>query len=138
MFFHQKMCCLCWLRSFFSSSYLQAITALKKGAYLLKYGRRGKPKFCPFRLSNVSLVFCSCRYILTLLNRSSKCNTYFHIIFAKKSSGFFYISFCFYFVSRWKDTREYWKRMCKKSVEEKGKNAECSSLCALTKNLDIL
>lgn len=31
----------------------QAITALKKGAYLLKYGRRGKPKFCPFRLSNV-------------------------------------------------------------------------------------
>ena len=33
---------------------LKAITALKKGAYLLKYGRRGKPKFCPFRLSNVS------------------------------------------------------------------------------------
>lgn len=30
----------------------QAITALQKGAYLLKYGRRGKPKFCPFRLSN--------------------------------------------------------------------------------------
>ncbi|KAK4408306.1 PH, RCC1 and FYVE domains-containing protein 1 [Sesamum angolense] len=30
----------------------QAITALKKGAHLLKYGRRGKPKFCPFRLSN--------------------------------------------------------------------------------------
>ncbi|XP_051228261.1 PH, RCC1 and FYVE domains-containing protein 1 isoform X1 [Lolium perenne] len=30
----------------------QAITVLKKGAYLLKYGRRGKPKFCPFRLSN--------------------------------------------------------------------------------------
>ncbi|CAA2941255.1 contains RCC1 domain [Olea europaea subsp. europaea] len=30
----------------------QAITALKKGSYLLKYGRRGKPKFCPFRLSN--------------------------------------------------------------------------------------
>ncbi|XVF43100.1 hypothetical protein PTKIN_Ptkin02bG0013100 [Pterospermum kingtungense] len=30
----------------------QAITALKKGAYLLKYGRRGKPKFCPFQLSN--------------------------------------------------------------------------------------
>lgn len=29
----------------------QAITALKKGAFLLKYGRRGKPKFCPFRLS---------------------------------------------------------------------------------------
>ena len=32
---------------------VQAITALKKGAQLLKYGRRGKPKFCPFRLSNV-------------------------------------------------------------------------------------
>lgn len=30
----------------------QAVTALKKGAHLLKYGRRGKPKFCPFRLSN--------------------------------------------------------------------------------------
>ncbi|KAF8398824.1 hypothetical protein HHK36_014684 [Tetracentron sinense] len=29
----------------------QAIVALKKGAHLLKYGRRGKPKFCPFRLS---------------------------------------------------------------------------------------
>ncbi|KAI3452828.1 hypothetical protein Pfo_009491 [Paulownia fortunei] len=29
----------------------QAITALKKGANLLKYGRRGKPKFCLFRLS---------------------------------------------------------------------------------------
>ncbi|ERM94419.1 hypothetical protein AMTR_s00010p00256680 [Amborella trichopoda] len=31
---------------------MEAITALKKGAYLLKYGRRGKPKFCPFRLAN--------------------------------------------------------------------------------------
>ncbi|XP_074331874.1 PH, RCC1 and FYVE domains-containing protein 1-like isoform X1 [Apium graveolens] len=30
----------------------QAVTALKKGATLLKYGRRGKPKFCPFRLAN--------------------------------------------------------------------------------------
>ncbi|CAN6675949.1 unnamed protein product [Malus baccata var. baccata] len=30
----------------------KAITALKKGATLLKYGRRGKPKFCSFRLSN--------------------------------------------------------------------------------------
>lgn len=29
----------------------QAIVALKKGAHLLKYGRRGKPRFCPFRLS---------------------------------------------------------------------------------------
>ncbi|KAE9607938.1 hypothetical protein Lal_00039992 [Lupinus albus] len=30
----------------------QAIASLKKGSHLLKYGRRGKPKFCPFRLSN--------------------------------------------------------------------------------------
>ncbi|XVF54289.1 hypothetical protein PTKIN_Ptkin05aG0168900 [Pterospermum kingtungense] len=32
--------------------YEQAITTLKKGMYLMKYGRWGKPKFCPFRLSN--------------------------------------------------------------------------------------
>ncbi|GMJ04711.1 hypothetical protein like AT1G69710 [Hibiscus trionum] len=30
----------------------QIITTLKKRTYLLKYGRRGKPKFCPFKLSN--------------------------------------------------------------------------------------
>ncbi|KAK8669677.1 hypothetical protein V6N13_107101 [Hibiscus sabdariffa] len=29
----------------------QAVLAMKKGAHLLKCGRRGKPKFCPFRLS---------------------------------------------------------------------------------------
>ncbi|KAI4981196.1 hypothetical protein ZWY2020_021681 [Hordeum vulgare] len=29
----------------------QAIAALKKGAHLLKCGKRGKPRFCPFRLS---------------------------------------------------------------------------------------
>ncbi|KAE8647175.1 hypothetical protein Csa_018948 [Cucumis sativus] len=29
-----------------------ALIALKKGAQLLKYGRKGKPKFCPFRLSS--------------------------------------------------------------------------------------
>ncbi|GFZ16630.1 regulator of chromosome condensation (RCC1) family with FYVE zinc finger domain-containing protein [Actinidia rufa] len=29
----------------------QALVALKKGAHLLRYGLRGKPKFCPFRLS---------------------------------------------------------------------------------------
>ncbi|KAJ6369515.1 hypothetical protein OIU76_027863 [Salix suchowensis] len=29
----------------------QALLAMKKGAHLLKCGRRGKPKFCPFRLS---------------------------------------------------------------------------------------
>ncbi|KAI9086585.1 hypothetical protein K1719_031446 [Acacia pycnantha] len=39
----------------------QALIALKKGAQLLKYGRKGKPKFCPFRLSNdeSSLVWIS-------------------------------------------------------------------------------
>ncbi|KAJ4828795.1 hypothetical protein Tsubulata_010808 [Turnera subulata] len=31
----------------------QAILAMKKGAHLLKCGRRGKPKVCPFRLSSV-------------------------------------------------------------------------------------
>ncbi|KAL2967090.1 hypothetical protein AAZX31_16G156100 [Glycine max] len=30
----------------------QVLIALKKGAQLLKYGRKGKPKFCPFRLSH--------------------------------------------------------------------------------------
>ncbi|XP_062183572.1 PH, RCC1 and FYVE domains-containing protein 1-like [Phragmites australis] len=30
----------------------QAIVALKKGAHLLKCGKRGKPKFCAFRLSS--------------------------------------------------------------------------------------
>ncbi|KAK6131049.1 hypothetical protein DH2020_035212 [Rehmannia glutinosa] len=30
----------------------QALIALKKGAQLLKYGRKGKPKFYPFRVSN--------------------------------------------------------------------------------------
>jgi len=33
---------------------VQAIVSIKKGAYLLKCGRRGKPKLCPFRLSQVS------------------------------------------------------------------------------------
>ncbi|XP_019452767.1 PREDICTED: uncharacterized protein LOC109354608 isoform X2 [Lupinus angustifolius] len=30
----------------------QALVALKKGAQLFKYGRKGKPKSCPFRLSD--------------------------------------------------------------------------------------
>ncbi|KAI3821486.1 hypothetical protein L1987_09054 [Smallanthus sonchifolius] len=30
----------------------QALIALKKGAQLLKYGRKGKPRFCSFRLSH--------------------------------------------------------------------------------------
>lgn len=29
----------------------QVLVTLKKGSQLLKYGRKGKPKFCPFRLS---------------------------------------------------------------------------------------
>ncbi|KAL3724693.1 hypothetical protein ACJRO7_029801 [Eucalyptus globulus] len=29
----------------------QALTALKKGTQLIKYSRKGKPKFCPFRIS---------------------------------------------------------------------------------------
>lgn len=39
----------------------QALIALKKGAQLLKYGRKGKPKFCPFRLSHdeLSLIWIS-------------------------------------------------------------------------------
>ncbi|KAJ1388453.1 Zinc finger, FYVE/PHD-type [Sesbania bispinosa] len=39
----------------------QALIALKKGAQLLKYGRKGKPKFCSFRLSNdeLSLIWIS-------------------------------------------------------------------------------
>jgi hypothetical protein len=34
--------------------FVQAIVALKKGAHILKCGKRGKPKFCAFRLSSVS------------------------------------------------------------------------------------
>ncbi|GAV70170.1 RCC1 domain-containing protein/FYVE domain-containing protein/BRX domain-containing protein/BRX_N domain-containing protein [Cephalotus follicularis] len=39
----------------------QAVVSLKKGAQLLKYGRKGKPKFCPFRLSSdeTSLIWIS-------------------------------------------------------------------------------
>ncbi|KAE8665853.1 Ran GTPase binding protein, putative isoform 2 [Hibiscus syriacus] len=39
-------------RNFSERDFEQAISTLKKGMYLLKYGRWGKPKFCPFRLSN--------------------------------------------------------------------------------------
>ncbi|KAK2440451.1 Regulator of chromosome condensation (RCC1) family with FYVE zinc finger domain-containing protein [Trifolium repens] len=39
----------------------QAIVSIKKGAYLLKCGSRGKPKLCPFRLSpdERNLIWCS-------------------------------------------------------------------------------
>lgn len=32
---------------------LKGLIALKKGTQLIKYSRKGKPKFCPFRLSSV-------------------------------------------------------------------------------------
>lgn len=35
-------------------SVLKALLALKKGSQLIKYSRKGKPKFCPFRISSVS------------------------------------------------------------------------------------
>lgn len=37
----------------------QALNTLKKGTQLLKYGRKGKPKFYPFRLSSVSCFLLS-------------------------------------------------------------------------------
>lgn len=39
-----------------SFTHLKALIALKKGAQLIKYGRKGKPKFCPFRVSTVSYI----------------------------------------------------------------------------------
>ncbi|KAG5146311.1 hypothetical protein JHK84_031854 [Glycine max] len=33
--------------------FLRVLIAMKNGAQLLKYGRKGKPKFCPFRLSRI-------------------------------------------------------------------------------------
>jgi len=42
--------------------FIQAIVALKKGAHLLKCGKRGKPKFCAFRLSSVSNFSDLCFY----------------------------------------------------------------------------
>lgn len=38
---------------YFLLNFSKAIIALKKGAHLLKCGKRGKPKLCPFRLSTV-------------------------------------------------------------------------------------
>ncbi|KAM1012029.1 hypothetical protein ACFX2C_047307 [Malus domestica] len=45
----------------FDRAVQQAVVSMKRGAYLLKYGRRGKPKFCPFRLSTDEkfLIWCS-------------------------------------------------------------------------------
>ncbi|XP_022764769.1 PH, RCC1 and FYVE domains-containing protein 1-like isoform X2 [Durio zibethinus] len=50
-----------------------AITALKKGAPLLKYGRRGKPKFCPFRLSNDESV------LIWISGKEEKCLKLSHV-----------------------------------------------------------
>lgn len=47
--------------------FVQALIALKKGAQLLKYGRKGKPKVYPFRLSIVSPIYLSC-IMIKLLN----------------------------------------------------------------------
>ncbi|KAL5170263.1 PH, RCC1 and FYVE domains-containing protein 1 [Glycine soja] len=33
--------------------FVKVLIAMKNGAQLLKYGRKGKPKFCPFRLSRI-------------------------------------------------------------------------------------
>lgn len=48
--------------------FLQAIVALKKGAHLLKCGKRGKPRFCPFRLSCVSSLFGTTEYYYKIKN----------------------------------------------------------------------
>ncbi|TKW02819.1 hypothetical protein SEVIR_7G037916v4 [Setaria viridis] len=40
-----------------SQCFIQAIVDLKKGEHLLKCGKRGKPKFCAFRLSSLLQVF---------------------------------------------------------------------------------
>lgn len=63
--FQQNLQLMTWWRTSFLykigcliliALFLKALNALKKGAQLLKYGRKGKPKFYPFRLSNVSLL----------------------------------------------------------------------------------
>lgn len=60
-----------WLVSTFVFCVFKALVALKKGSQLLKYGRKGKPKFCLFRLSNVSLFsswWWSSSFILFIIN----------------------------------------------------------------------
>ncbi|KAK6920855.1 Regulator of chromosome condensation, RCC1, partial [Dillenia turbinata] len=39
-----------------ANNVMQAILILKKGTYLLKYGHRGKPEFCPFWLSKAAIL----------------------------------------------------------------------------------
>lgn len=50
---------------------LQAVIALKKGAHLLKYGRRGKPKLCHFRLSVVIFIVMVTLFKLWILTSRS-------------------------------------------------------------------
>ncbi|XP_015887888.3 PH, RCC1 and FYVE domains-containing protein 1 isoform X1 [Ziziphus jujuba] len=48
------MTCGCFAKLFSPNTptmFLKAIIALKKGTQLIKYSRKGKPKFCPFRIS---------------------------------------------------------------------------------------
>ncbi|KHN42227.1 hypothetical protein glysoja_046965 [Glycine soja] len=41
------------IQGYWKGNLPQVLIALKNGAQLLKYGRKGKPKFCPFRLSRI-------------------------------------------------------------------------------------
>ncbi|KAJ8485194.1 hypothetical protein OPV22_017679 [Ensete ventricosum] len=64
----------------------RAITTLKKGAYLLNYGRRGKPKFCPFILSNdESLLICGLTAIFQRYPRPDKEYQSFSLIYNERS-----------------------------------------------------
>ncbi|KAF5730073.1 hypothetical protein HS088_TW20G00443 [Tripterygium wilfordii] len=62
-------------------------TDIKKGAQLLKYGRKGKPKFCPFRLSydETSLIWIS-----SSGNRSLKLASVSKIIPGQRTVRFLY------------------------------------------------
>ncbi|KAG0459224.1 hypothetical protein HPP92_022352 [Vanilla planifolia] len=63
----------------------QAIVALKKGAHLLKCGRRGKPMFCPFRLSTDE------KYLIWYLGEKEKClqlSCVSNIVLGQKTANF--------------------------------------------------
>lgn len=51
----------CFVKMFSPNTplFLKAIIALKRGTQLVKYSRKGKPKFCPFRISTVSYFLLS-------------------------------------------------------------------------------
>ncbi|KAJ4835190.1 PH, RCC1 and FYVE domains-containing protein 1 [Turnera subulata] len=63
----------------------QALIALKKGSQLLKYGRKGKPKFCPFRLSNDETTLI---WISTSGERSLKLSSVSKIIPGQRTAVF--------------------------------------------------